>query len=336
MAYNEDSPRESYSSRYWYVLHRCHLGWFVVDTALSSVIPAGRAWVDARRGTVGARYLGDSSVHRTRYRRSVSVRYRLVSEWISEMSQSPIQIMSNACSPRRAFQYAIAVVLAVSLLSTGVIAESPQSPVNIGNVSEERQPQSATYKPTVTTRVEVQPDRTVNYEIQMNMSQLAFNQVRSKARTQGYDSVAGVFKSQITPKSFSGKFKYSKTRNGNIVTLTIQLKNFTPTNGSLVVRKANGTMTFADQAFGTWSGGTVHYYLTMPGEITNTTANRTDGNTAEWHFSGSSSGQTRIYARSKISNEGGTSGMLLPGAMIVGGLVVLVGVVFAFSRRDRL
>lgn len=244
--------------------------------------------------------------------------------------------MSGACPPYRTFQYAIAVVLAVSLLSTGVVADPPQSPTNVENISEEKLSQSATYAPTVTTRVEVQPDRTINYEIQMNMSQLAFNRVRSKARTQGYDSPGGFFKNQITSGSFSGKFNYSKSRTGDIVSMTIRLKNVTSTNGSVVARKANGSMVFADQAFGTWSGGTVHYYLTMPGEITNTTANRTDGNTAEWHFSGSSSDQTRIYARSKIPNEGGINGMLMPGAAIVSGLAILIGAVVAFRRRDRL
>lgn len=81
---------------------------------------------------------------------------------------------------------------------------------------------------------------------------------------------------------------------------------------------------------------TVHYYLTMPGEITTTTANRTHGKTAEWHFSGPETDQRSVFARSKISKKSGISGMLLPGVLIVGALVVLVGIAFAFRRRDRL
>lgn len=245
-------------------------------------------------------------------------------------------------SARRVFQCAIAIALVVSLLSAGVMAGPPLSVAQDKNGSSGQANLSQTaYSSsanTITIHTKIGRDATIqSYKIQLNMTQMFFAQFRSGLKSAGYSSIRDALVS-IWTKNGTGDFdyNYNKERRGNLVTVTFSFQNHNPPNDVPVeLRKQNGTMVYADGVLVNVDTP-VHYYLTMPGEITNTTANRTDGNTAEWHFSGSSSGQTRIYARSKISNKSGIGGMLIPGAVIVGGVVVLVGAVFAFTRRDRL
>lgn len=244
-------------------------------------------------------------------------------------------------SVKRVVRCGIVVVLVVSLLSGGAIAGPSLSANQDRNSSLVRSDQSQTgYSNsvnTITIHTKIGRDATIqSYKVQLNMSQMFFARFRSGLKSAGYSSIQDALIS-IWTKNSTGDFDYNykKERRGNLVSVTFSFQNHNPPNDVPVkIMKQNGTVAYTDGVL-VDVDSSVHYYLTMPGEITNTTADRTDSNTAEWHFSGSENGQTRIAAVSEIPEESGISGMLIPGAVIVGGLVVLVGVVVAFRRRDR-
>jgi hypothetical protein len=190
---------------------------------------------------------------------------------------------------------------------------------------------------TITIHTKIGRDGTIqSYKAQLNMTQMFFARFRSGLKSAGYSSIQDTLVSTWTKNTTSDfDYDYKKERHGNLVTVTFSFQNHDPPNDAPVkIMKQNGTMAYTDGVL-VGVDSPVHYYLTMPGEITDTAANRTDGNTAEWHFPGSSSGQTHIYAKSKIPDKSGINGLLMPGAVIVAGLVVIAGVVFTFRRRDR-
>jgi hypothetical protein len=260
-------------------------------------------------------------------------------------------MMGDTYPLRRAFQYAIVGVLAISLLSAGVMAGTPLSATQNRNVSlaQGNQPQTGFFGSgiTMTIHTEVGRDGTIqSYKIQMNMSQTLFAQYRSNVKSGGYATIEDQFVSMWTANGTeSFEHDYNKERRGNLVTVTFSFQNHNPpTNIAVGLSKQNGTAFYSDRRFvssasvsasAEWNGYALNYYLTMPGEIMSTNANSTHGNTAEWHFTGGEIGQTPILATSKIPKKSGGGGMLIPGALIVGGLVVLVGIAFAFRRRDR-
>lgn len=252
-------------------------------------------------------------------------------------------------SIQRMMRCGIVVVLVVSLLSTGVMASPSFSSYDRNSsLAQANQPQTAFFGSgiTITIHTEVGKDGTIqSYEMQMNMSQTMFARFRSNIKSAGYSSIEEQFVSGWSAngtKSFGHDYK--KARHGNLVTITFSLKNYNTSDTTGVwVGKENGTISYADNRFyspksasasSEWNGYTLNYFLTMPGNITTSQSNRTHGTTAEWHLTGGQIARTPIIAKSKIPDDPGTNGLLKSGAVIVGGLVVLVGAVVAFRRRD--
>lgn len=245
----------------------------------------------------------------------------------------------------------IAVVLVASLFSTGVMA-NPSPPTahdRNATLTQTNQSQTAFFGSgiTITIHTEVGRDGTIqSYTVQMNMSQTMFARYRSNIKSSGYSSVEDQFVAMWTEnKTESFDHDYSKERRGNLVTVAFSFQSYEPsTNIAVGIGKQNGTAFYFDRRFlsspstsasAEWNGYAFNYYLTMPGEIMNSTANSTHSNTAEWHLTGAEIGRTSILASANIPKKSGTGGMLIPGVVIVGGLAVLVGVVVAFRRRGQ-
>ena len=188
----------------------------------------------------------------------------------------------------------------------------------------------------------VEADGTIEeYRIQINTTSTVYGFMDQQAEEDGYDSLRESFTSQIN-ESRVGNISYDEEFNGDEVTITITAHEFRPgPNSSLSISRDDGTLRYEDL---TWvnetvqtgpssnmtervmSGFVIHYYLEMPGEITDTNAHEVDGNTAEWHESGSDAlYDNRIYAKSEVPTSAFGPGFGVVAAMlallIVGSLI---------------
>ncbi|ELZ74683.1 hypothetical protein KU306_07600 [Haloferax larsenii] len=181
---------------------------------------------------------------------------------------------------------------------------------------------------------------------QINMSRTAYGYLEESAETEGYDSVEDSILSDFN-ESEQEDIEYTEEFNGDQVTLTLTRENFVPDgNSSINVTTKDGKITYEDTTFvnesaaavdgsegysGALSGGfAVDYYLTMPGEITDSNADTVDGNTAEWHESGSEAfTDNRIYAVSEKPTLGSVPGFEAAGAVVA----LLVLGLFLVRRR---
>lgn len=197
---------------------------------------------------------------------------------------------------------------------------------------------------TVSIHSEVGSDGTIeSYEVEMTMSQRAYNYMEQAAARDGYSSVKEYMMDGMGErKNNSENVEYSESSEGSNKTITIRFEGFTPDNNSVImVRKKNETtMIYKDRTFVSASQQRsgqipVQYTLTMPGEITNSTADSVDGDTATWDLSGAESAHRMIYAESKISSG---FGLMMIAAVGVGSLTILGLVVGAvlFYRSNGL
>jgi hypothetical protein len=184
---------------------------------------------------------------------------------------------------------------------------------------------------TVSVNSEVGSDATIeSYEIEMTMSQRAYNYLEQSASSEGYSSVKEYMLAESfgNVKNNSESMEYSESSEGANKTITVRFDGYTPSSRSpITVRKLNETtMLYTDRTFISASEQSssgsipVHYTLTMPGEITNSTADSVEGDTATWDLSGAESARTVIYAESKISSG---FGMMTLAAIGVGSLTIL-------------
>lgn len=87
-----------------------------------------------------------------------------------------------------------------------------------------------------------------------------------------------------------------------------------------------------DQGF--LSGLSVHHYLTMPGEITDSNPDDVDGATAEWHETGEDAfTDNRVYAESEVAD--GPLGVGLPGFGAKTALAALLAALAAIGLRTQ-
>ncbi|KAB1196033.1 MULTISPECIES: hypothetical protein [Haloferax] len=198
----------------------------------------------------------------------------------------------------------------------------------------------------VTVHSEVTADGEVSeLTYQINMSRTAYGYLEESAEEDGYDNVTESMLAEFD-ESERQDVEVSEAYRGDRVTLTMTRRNFVPDGDSgIEITSEDGKIVYEDTTFvnetaaaeeetdfekSLSSGLAVDYYLTMPGKITDSNADSVDGNTAEWHESGSDAfDDNRIYAVSDKPTFGSVPGFGVVGA--VGALLVLT--VFLARRR---
>lgn len=179
---------------------------------------------------------------------------------------------------------------------------------------------------------------------QINMTRTAYGYLEESAEQDGYDSVEASIMSDLN-ESEREQIEYTEEYNGDTVTMTLTRTDFVPTGDDRIsVTTEDGELVYEDLSFvdeaaaaeaetdfsqSITSGMSVDYYLTMPGEITDSNADVVDGNTAEWHESGSEAfNDNRIYARSEKPTFSA-----VPGFGAVGAVVALLAVALVAIRK---
>lgn len=191
----------------------------------------------------------------------------------------------------------------------------------------------------------VNADGTIEeYRMEINTSRTVYGYIEQSAEDQGYDSVRESFLADID-ETQAEEIEYDEEFRGDEVTITVIMTGLDPSeNDDISITRGDDTITYEDTTFvnetaqdteesnitqAISSGFAVDYYLTMPGDITNSNADEVDDNKAEWHETGSDAfTDTRIYAESKVP-----SGPALPGFGFVTALMALIMMVVFLSRR---
>lgn len=179
-----------------------------------------------------------------------------------------------------------------------------------------------------------------DYQMDINMSRQAYGYFESSVQQEGYNSTRDYFQAQLEGEATSG-VEVSQEYHGDTVSTHISIDRIDPDKSpAFNVTIEDGKIIYRDRTFvnqsaqasggmGSMSGMAVDYYLTMPGEITNSNADVVDGNTAEWHSTGSGAlTQTPIQATAKrpllarvpggLFGVLGALGLLVVGAVVVG------------------
>lgn len=184
-----------------------------------------------------------------------------------------------------------------------------------------------------------------SYEIQTNMSQEYYDYIKRASQSQGYSSVETYIKnttlSNINRENVEN-IVYSESTEGGNKTVTLRFEGYSPSGSSSVsTTKQNGTVVYTDRRFidasvdyGEEPGKlSVHYTLTMPGKIQNSTADTVEGDTATWDLNGSGASQPPIRAKSKVSSGFGIGG--IPDAGDLAPLIVplVIGAALAYWVR---
>ena len=130
--------------------------------------------------------------------------------------------------------------------------------------------------------------------------ELALRDVKQK----GYRSLCEFALSKV-PESIRGKIKCQEINKKDYSIVILDARFLTPkevvllSDGKIRVVKNKGLIYFEDYSYVNSSGVMwIHYYLEMPGEIVNTSADIVEGNKAEWHMVGSG---IKIYAVSRLT-----------------------------------
>ncbi|WP_248907647.1 hypothetical protein [Halocatena marina] len=192
----------------------------------------------------------------------------------------------------------------------------------------------------------VDEDGTISsYEMRLNISTNAYSYIQRGARSEGYSST----EEYIMNKSMSeinrtrvGNIEYSESVNGRNVTVTIRLEDYTPANNSLIsVTKRNGRVIYTDRTFEASDAASgpdsltvpVRYTLTMPGEILNSSADRVEGDTATWEMTDAEASQTRIHAKSDVSDEKRQLPVTDDSTLVAVSLVVGISLILVYWLR---
>lgn len=188
----------------------------------------------------------------------------------------------------------------------------------------------------------VTADGTISqYKMELNTSSMVYGMLEEEANGGGYDTVEDYYVSDFNDSSF-GSISYDEEFDGNDVTMTLGIEDFDPPeDSSISVTESDGSITYEDETFVNESADvtesqeeymssvTVNYYLTMPGEITDSNADEVDGDTAEWHENG-----PEAFVNNPIYAESETGSLLgVPGFGIgITALSLLVAGLFAAVR----
>ena len=173
---------------------------------------------------------------------------------------------------------------------------------------------------TIGVESTVGADGTVEeYTVEIDTTRQVYGLLKQGAERDGYDSLEESFTSDINDSAV-GEISYEEEIDGDDVTMTITMRDVDPSAmDNVSVSREDGRLTYVDETFydesaeetaggseselaeSMASGFAVDYSLTMPGEIVDSNADEVDGNTAEWHATGSGAfTETRIYAESEV------------------------------------
>lgn len=144
------------------------------------------------------------------------------------------------------------------------------------------------------------------------------------------------------------KFEYSEEINGRDATINVEFSNINATTlPGVAIQEADGELAYEDTTFYNASASTapsdaemgsemmsgfvLEYTLEMPGEITNSTADKVDGNTATWTRTGGDAyDNTQIEATSEISSSVLSTGF---GAVPAVAALLVIGGLYRRSSR---
>lgn len=199
---------------------------------------------------------------------------------------------------------------------------------------------------SLTVHSEVNADGTIDrYRMQINTSATVYSLLNEQAKEDGYESLRESILSDVN-RSNVGDVRYDEEFDGDDVTVTVEFTDVEPASDSRVsITRSDGRLVYEDTTFvnesaqptdeqGFLSGLSVHYYLTMPGEITDSNADEVDGATAEWHETGPDAfTDNRVYAESEVAD--GPLGVGLPGFGARTALVALLALLAGIALRDR-
>lgn len=199
---------------------------------------------------------------------------------------------------------------------------------------------------SLTVNSTVEADGTISeYQMNVTTSREVYGFLERSAEEDGYENVSEAMLSDVD-ESNAESVSYEETFDEGSVTMSIMIEGFEPdTDSDISITTEDGAMTYVDETFYNESydpdssnsemGGaigasmSVDYYLTMPGEITDSNADSVDGNTAEWHESGEESMEdNRIYAESEIPVASS-----LPGFGLLVAVLALLGGAFLLSKN---
>lgn len=187
------------------------------------------------------------------------------------------------------------------------------------------------------------------YRLQINTSREVYGFLEQAAEDEGYDSFRESIVSDFDEER-AETIEYDEAFDGDEVTVTITATDVEPgPDSGISITEDGDTLIYEDRTFlnetargepetemqrTIMSTVSVDYYLTMPGEIVDSNADVVDGNTAEWHESGSDAFfDNRIYAQSETPTFGAVPGFGLGVAIIAVALLAMGGAVR--SRRAR-
>jgi hypothetical protein len=164
---------------------------------------------------------------------------------------------------------------------------------------------------TATVDTTVSEDATVEeFEMYLNTTSTVYGALEDVMQDEGHDSLEDYVLNGSDPEAVT----YSEEWSDEEVSIHVSAEGEYPLSDRYVsVTEEDGQIVYEDRMFYNesserasefqeliMSGVTVHYYLTMPGEITDSNADSVDGNTAEWHSTGSEAiRDTRVQATSE-------------------------------------
>ncbi len=167
-----------------------------------------------------------------------------------------------------------------------------------------------------------------SYKMVINTSPTVHSTLVDRAEEEGYSTV-GEYLTSSFKDNLECEANYDQVLRGDTVSYTLEATNCEPVEGgNISIYEEDGKLVYEDKSFVNedvpqgeiadrlLSDMTLDYHLEMPGEITDSNADKVEGNTAEWHLSGTDVMKTSIYARSELP--------LLPGFQLVLGAAGLI------------
>lgn len=194
---------------------------------------------------------------------------------------------------------------------------------------------------TISVNSTVAADGTIEeYRIQVNTSTQVYAFMNEGAKDEGYNSLRDQMTSDINESAVEN-ITYDENIEGDSAEIMLKMEGIdTDSMPGINITESDGEMTYHDRIFvnesadpsdsGSFADSlTVVYKLTMPGEITDSNADEVNGNTAEWHSTGSDAmTNTPVRATSDVPI---TSAFGIPGfgpLALLGALAIItIGVV---------
>lgn len=184
---------------------------------------------------------------------------------------------------------------------------------------------------TISVSSEVGDTETIErYELEINTSTTVYGLLQASAEEDGYDS----FEESITEDIDEGTVEYNEEIDGDDVTMSLLVTDTTPSEfDNVTIKKEDEKIIYTDEVFSDGFGSEesstnesflstnetveLNYKLVMPGEITDSNADKVDGNTATWVRSGEEAGQGFVVeAESETPTSQSVPGFGVPASII--------------------